>query len=268
MNGSDYSENHQPIRWIGTHPIYLAHYVAFGFGLSMVLTAILSALGLSGVLSSLYFQSWEVFHGQLWRILTYGWVNPPSLWFVLELLMIVWFGREVEKFFGRRQFLALYAGLYLIPPAVHALAGVGSPVALAGESGGFGLFIAFAVLYPDAAIFFTFLAKWVAVVLIGVYSLEYLAAHDWLGLVDLAAETGFAFLFVRYQQGRIALPSFSRPARSAPPPREMRPTASSALVEADALLDKVARSGLSSLTAKERARLDAAREELKRRGGR
>jgi hypothetical protein len=182
--------------------------------------------------------------------------------------MIVWFGREVEKFFGRRQFLALYAGLYLIAPAVHMLAGLRTPTGLVGESGGFGLFIAFAVLYPDAVMLFNFLAKWVAVVFLGVYSLEFLANHDWLGLVDLAAQSGFAFLFVRYQQGRIALPSFSRPERPAPAIVETRPKLTSAMVEADELLDKVARSGLSSLTAKERARLDAAREELRKRGRR
>lgn len=268
VNDPDYSDNHQPIRWIGTHPIYLAHYVAFVFGVSMVVTAILIALGFQGMLASLDFQSMEVFRGQLWRVLTYGLVNPPSLWFVLELLMIVWFGREVEKFFGRRQFLALYAGLYLIAPAVHILAGMRRPTAFAGEAGGFGLFIAFAVLSPNAVMFFNVLAKWVAVVFLGIYSLQYLAAHDWLGLVDLAGASGFAFLFVRYQQGRIVLPSFSRPRRRVQAPVDLRPKVSSAMAEADALLDKVARSGLSSLTAKERARLDAAREELKKRGGR
>ena len=37
------------------------------------------------------------------------------------------------------------------------------------------------------------------------------------------------------------------------------------MAEVDALLDKIARSGLSSLTAKERAKLDAAREDLGKR---
>ena len=36
------------------------------------------------------------------------------------------------------------------------------------------------------------------------------------------------------------------------------------MAEMDALLDKIARSGLASLTAKERARLNAARAELLR----
>lgn len=268
MTESEFSESHQPIRWMGNHPIYLAHYVAGFFGLTMVVTAILTALKLDGVGSFLAFTSPEVFHGQLWRVATYGLWNPPSIWFLLELLMIVWFGAEVEKFFGRRQFLALFAALYLIPPVVHAIAGIGSPTLLVGESSSFGLFIAFAVLYPDAPIFFTLLAKWVAIALLAVYFLQYLAAHAWLGMVDLAAASGFAYLFVRVQQGRWTLPSFRRPARRAEAQVEVRIKTTSTMAEVDALLDKVARSGLSSLTAKERARLDAATDELKKRGRR
>jgi hypothetical protein len=40
------------------------------------------------------------------------------------------------------------------------------------------------------------------------------------------------------------------------------------MAEVDALLDKIAQSGISSLTAKERAKLDRAREDLKNRGSR
>ena len=40
------------------------------------------------------------------------------------------------------------------------------------------------------------------------------------------------------------------------------------MAEVDALLDKIATSGFSSLTAKERARLDSARDELSKRGTR
>ena len=39
------------------------------------------------------------------------------------------------------------------------------------------------------------------------------------------------------------------------------------MAEVDALLDKIATSGISSLTAQERAKLDAARAELQKRGG-
>jgi len=265
MNPALWSEEHQPIRWVGRHPIYLAHYIAAVFGLSMVVTALMSALGLQTALAALIFQSPEVLRGQVWRVFTYGLVNGPSIWFVLELVMVVWFGREVEKFFGRKTFFLLYCALYLVPPILHTTAGVWRPSELAGESSAFGLFVAFATLNPNAAMLFNFLAKWVAGVLLGVYTLQYLAVHDWFGMVSLWAVAGCAYLFVLYHQGRLSLPAIPR-ARRLPSARATseRP-ASTGLAEADALLDKVARSGLSSLTPKELAKLDAVRDELRKR---
>jgi len=254
MNAPLWSEEHQPIRWLGRHPIYLAHYIAMVFGLSMVVTAVMSGLGLQSALTALVYQSPEVLSGQIWRIFTYGFVNGPSIWFVIELVMIVWFGAEVEKFFGRKTFLLLYCSLYLVPPVLRTAIGFWRPTALVGESSAFGLFIAFATLYPNAAMLFNFLAKWVAGVFLGVYTLQYLAVHDWLGMASLWAVAGYACLFILYQQGQLARPVNVRPV-------------STALAEADALLDKVARSGLSSLTPKELAKLDAVRGELKKRRG-
>jgi hypothetical protein len=220
----------------------------------------------------------NVLRGEIWRVFTYGLVNPPSLWFAIEMLMMVWFGREVERYFGRRKFFTLYACVYLIPPLLRTLIGTWRPTALAGESGAFALFIAFATLYPNAVMLFNLLAKWVAWVLVGIYALQALSVRDGLGIVTLAATVGFAYGFVRYQQGRFRLPSFALPSRDSAGGNSQRETGSrratapapkdSQIVEVDALLDKIAQSGLSSLTAKERAKLDAARENLRKRTGR
>jgi hypothetical protein len=278
MNDLYSSDESGPVTWVGAHPIYAVHYLAAGLAASMVVTAILSAFSLEPALAWLSYSSAEVLHGQLWRIATYGLVNPPSLWFVLELLMIVWFGREVEKFFGRRKFFALYAGLYVLPPLVLTLFGLWRATALAGESTGFALFIAFAALHPNAQILFGLLAKWVAWALLGVYALQTLGAHDWVGLISLLATAGFAYGFVLVQMGRLQLAPFSLPLppSNLPRSRETEPRTHArrkdpevdAAQETDALLDKIARSGLESLTPKERAKLDAARERLRKKTGR
>jgi hypothetical protein len=44
-------------------------------------------------------------------------------------------------------------------------------------------------------------------------------------------------------------------------------TTTASMAEVDALLDKIAQHGIGSLTAKERAKLDAARRDLKKREG-
>jgi hypothetical protein len=108
-----------------------------------------------------------------------------------------------------------------------------------------------------------------------------LSGRDWTGLITLWATTGFAFSFVRWKQGRLTLPEFKlfekkpklRVLPDLPPkvePKRAEPARAPALSkdatsEVDALLDKIAQSGIGSLTAQERARLESARAELLKR---
>jgi hypothetical protein len=275
VNEYSSSEDHQPVLWLRGHPVYAAHFIVLVLAVSMVATAVLKALGIAALWTFLPFVSAEVLRGEVWRIFTYGLVNPPSLWFVIDMAMIVWFGREVEKVFGRRKFLLLYGCLYLLPPLLFTLIGVWLPSQLSGEAGGFAVFVAFATLYPNAAVFFGILAKWVAAILVGIYSLMALSNRDWLSIISLWATCGFAFAFVRFEQGRVTLPQISlfrrRPRLRVLPdvgpggPVGAGAARAESMAEVDALLDKIARSGVSSLTAKERLRLDSARNELLKR---
>ena len=88
---------------------------------------------------------------------------------------------------------------------------------------------------------------------------------------------GYAHLFVRVQQGYLTLPAFRFWARKpklrvvpdlpATKPAILKAAPEDAtMAEVDALLDKIAKSGIGSLTAKERAKLEAAREGLMKRG--
>jgi len=271
------SEEHQPLMWVRGIPLFAAHMIVLILVVSMLATSLLMAFGGSAVLEALSFSSNRVLMGEVWRVLTYGLINPPSLWFAIDMAMIIWFGRELEKMFGRRNFLWLYAGLYLTPVLLMTLlGGFGWPTTLAGQTGGFGIFIAFATLYPNVAMLFGLLAKWVALVLVGVYSLIALSNRNWIALLSLWSTVGFASSFVLYVQGRLTFPTLSKPEPPTRPRfRESKPLTAKTIVgatvkdtsmaEVDALLDKIAQSGISSLTAKERARLDAAHKNLKNR---
>lgn len=279
MNGFSSSDEHQPVTWWRGHPIYAADFVVVVFVASMLVTTLLLFLNLGHFLGWLEFTSDRVLRGEVWRLLSYGLINPPSLWFAVDMVMIVWFGREVEKSFGHRKFLRLFAGLYLLSPVLFTVIGAWLPMRLAGATGAFALFIAFATIYPNVPIFFNLLAKWVALILVGIYTLMALANRSLPGLLTLWTTAGFAYAFVRYEQGHLTLPKISLWRRKPklrvlpdPIPRtaavNRRPQTDS-MTEVDALLDKIAHSGLSSLTAKERARLEAARADLlKRESGR
>ena len=273
------SEEHQPVTWLHGHAIYAAHLIMLGFVVSMLATTMIQAFRFGHLLSWLPFSSELVLKGQVWRLVTYGLVNPPSLWFVVDMFMLVWFGRELERFFGRRTFLTLYACLYFLTPVLFTLIGFLRPMFLSGSTGNFALFIAFATLYPNVALLFGILAKWLAGILVGIYTLMFLAANDWAGLISLWATASFAFTFVRYHQGALQLPRIRlwkrkpklRVLPDLPAKKTITVSSTSAkeaatMAEVDALLDKIATSGIGSLTPKERAKLDAAREGLMKRG--
>jgi membrane associated rhomboid family serine protease len=280
---SDEENLHQPVTWWRGHPIFAAHFVVAAYVASMLATTLLDLLKVGVHFEWLVFTSGQVLHGQVWRLLTYGWVNPPSIPFVVDMLLIAWFGREVERHFGRRLFLILFGSNYLLTPVVLTLIGLVTPMAYFGVTGALALFVAFATIHPSAPVFFNLIAKWAAIILVAILSLIALDRRDWTALVSLWTTVGFAFAFVRNQQGLLQLPALRLPRRQpklrvlpdlpAKSPSQggvARPEVPDAsMAEIDALLDKIARTGLSSLTPTERAKLEQGRESLlKRSSGR
>lgn len=272
MFGNEYSEDQRPITYLKGYPIHAATLIVACYVVTMLATTLLISFGLGEVGARLVFDSTSVLGGaQLWRFLTYGLWNPPSINFVIDMFIIVWFGRELERFFGRRTFLKFYGVLYLLQPVLYTLLGLLQPVRLGGETGAFALFIGFATLYPNVPLFFNILAKWLAVVLVGIDTLMALASHDLTTLITLWAAVGFAFGWVRYEQGRLVLPTLRFPSRK--PKFRVVPRAKPEIVKVapakssgslDALLDKIAKSGMASLTPQERKQLELEREALLR----
>jgi hypothetical protein len=276
------SKDHLPLTWWKGHPVYFAAVLALiGVG-SMVVTALLIAVH-APLLEQLVFTfSGLVEHGRLWTVLTYVLVNPPSLWVVLTSYFLWRFGEDVEKFFGRRVFAKMFASFVLAEPLLLSL------ISLCGFSGAhdwpavgifrveFAVFIAFATLYPRAQISLIIccVEVWlIAAIFVGMQVLENLAYHNWPGLILLTGQVGLAYGLVRYEQGRWALPSvFARlkgwrsRRHSAAVLRVVRDGADGdvSVHGVDAVLDKINRQGMASLTAKERRALEQASEEMNR----
>ncbi|MDP3069059.1 MAG: rhomboid family intramembrane serine protease [Opitutaceae bacterium] len=279
MSGYGYSEDHEPVtHWRG-HPVYASYLVVIVFSVLMVVTAVLGNTA-NRLVTWLAFDSTQVLSGEVWRLATYGLFNWPSLWFAIDMLMLWWFGRELERSFGRRLYGWLYGGIYLLPAFALTLIGLLQPQVRFGQPGALALFIAFATQYPSAPVFFMLMAKWAALILVGLYSVMALAARDWTSLTILWTTCGYAHLFVRHQQGTFTLPSFTlfkrqpklralpdlprKKSSASPPPSAPAAPEDSSMAEVDALLDKIATSGIGSLTPKERAKLEAARADLLR----
>ena len=267
------SEEHQPVTYFRGHPLYASHFVVVVLVATMLVATILKFAEVTAVRNWLMFDSDAVLGGQVWRVLTYGLVNPASIGFAIDMVMLVWFGHEVEKMLGRVRFFALYGGFYLLTPLVLTLIGLSVQNQQVGQPGTLPIFVAFATLYPSALLLFNILAKWAAWIIFGILSLIAFGDRNWPALLVLWSTCGFAYGFIRWHQGAIELPrlNFLRrkprlrvlpdlPPRKPEPPRGER----ASMAEIDALLDKIAHSGLASLTPQERAKLDAAREGLRK----
>jgi len=273
-NGGE--RDHGPITWWGTFPVYGSTLLVALHSICMVAVALLGAAGTSSLLSNLAYSSEEVLgHAALWQLVTYAFVDSPSLWFLVEMYMLFMFGQEVEKFIGRRAFLSLYGLLILLPPLL--LTGIAvvtrEPQIYAGSGAAhFALFVAFAAIYPGAQMLFGITAKWVAAILVGIQSLEFLQNQRWVPLFVLVAECGAVILYLNFLSGRLPLlfdrarsafsPSLRRSRASLRPLPDAEATAEESADDIDPLLEKIARHGLSSLTRREKERLEKARRAL------
>ncbi|MFN2509499.1 MAG: DUF6576 domain-containing protein, partial [Chthoniobacterales bacterium] len=187
--------------------------------------------------------------------------------------MLFVFGREVERFIGRRAFVVLYLALLLAPTVLLTLWGLGERTGIAGSSAvHFGVFVAFATIYPRLEMFLRIMAKWVAVVLGAILTLQLFAAHAWPELAVLWLSVGGAFLFIRMRGigGELDWWSNLKSKFQRKPKFEVVPRAKPARTiepenlheSIDPLLEKISKLGINSLTANERRALDRARNQL------
>src|SRR6266481_1580218 len=261
---------------MGRYPVDVTTMLVGLHVAAAILTAILVAFSAGFVLPYLQYDSARVLYlGQVWRLCTYAFVHPPSglLWFAVEMYMLFVFGREVERFIGQRAYIALYVALLIAPTAVLTIWGLWQRSALAGSPAlHFGIFVAFATIYPRVELFLRIMAKWIALILAGVYTFQLLAYHAWTDLAVVWTSIGAAFLFIELRGAGPELAWWSNlKARIGPKPkiRVLQRSHARRAVEPDdvyasidPILDKISKSGIGSLTANERRQLNRERERL------
>src|SRR3989441_3020097 len=261
MFGVTTSDDYRPVAWMGRYPVDVTTMLVGLHVALAIITCILVALGAGSVLDYLQYDSARVLYlGQVWRIATYALVHAPSalLWFAVEMYMLFVFGREVERFIGQRAYIALYLVLLIAPAALLTVWGFWQRSALAGSPAlHFGIFVAFATIYPRVELLLRITAKWSALILAGIYTLQLLAYHAWTDLTVVWTSIGVAFLFVECRGAGPELVWLSNlKALLQPRPKfhVVRKPSARRVVEPDDLyasvdpiLDKISKSGIGSL---------------------
>ena len=264
-------EQCEPLTWVGRVPVYLSTAIAFAHGLMMVLTALALASRAEWFFGLLAFSPAAIGKLHLWQFATYAFVNRPEIFTLIQLVLLAFFGREVEKFIGRKAFAWFYVVLVLAIPvllSILSFLGMYSGTYSGSDAVHFAVFVAFVMIYPGAEIFFGIQARWIAIALLGVYTLQMLAYREWINLSILWWSCGIAALWMLREGVRtFSLPSVSnlplrRPERRSKPANR-EPVKEGELYESiDPILEKIARQGIGSLTRGEREKLERVRAAL------
>ena len=237
------------------------------------------------------------FHGQVWRFVTYMFLHGGITHILFNMLGLWMFGTQIESHWGRGPFLLYYLVCGLGGAFTYGLFkifGAEAAVPMVGASGAvYGILLAYGMMFPEAVILIALIlpmkAKY-AVVLFGLIELLSSISGTSLGVAHVAhlGGMGAGFIFLR-----LTIPSLragtglgnpwrrwrgkrrlkvvrpeprtggrtgayggsdagTRPA-AGPPPSVDR-------AQVDAILDKISREGLQSLTTQE--------QEILRRAGR
>ncbi len=296
MMGFERSDDYQPLFWVRGRPIHVTTLLVIVHAASLVACCLVGGMlhvGYLNVLDLLGFSSNAVLrHNMWWQVLSYNFAHSPSFWFLVNMVFFFIWGREVERFFGRKTFAGLYTALVLTSPIYLLLRAwlVGGNQTLAGGSyyTSFGVFIIFATIYPNVQFFFGIACKWFAWGFLALGTLQFMASEDLKDLTLLWLSVGVAFFGTRYASmggSGFALPEGwslreKFPRKAAPvgvkprlKPRRAADTDGGGADDyrgrdvhesVDPLLDKISKHGLASLTNSERAVLEKARVSLLR----
>ncbi len=228
--------------------------------------------------------------GEVWRLVTWPLVNPPTeIWVVLTLVFFWLFGHRTEDHIGRKRFTLLVAAMAIIPTAIvtlitfdinHFTFGLGIL--------GTGLLVIFALDNPGAMFFFGIPAWIIALVFVGIDVLRMLGdeVYDTL-LVELLV-IGVAIVGARQcgmienlafipQVGKGKAKSRAGAQRSKPRggkrakggqqvvqgPWQSSGPSPADQIELDILLDKIGATGMDSLSRGEKQRLNELSKRLR-----
>jgi membrane associated rhomboid family serine protease len=206
----------------------------------------------------------------LWQFGTYMFLHG-GFWHLAFNMFALWmFGAEIENYWGRRTFLNYYFVCGLGGGLIYTLTSWGSPVPLVGASGAiFGLLLAYGMMFPDRQILLYFLfpikAKYFVMILGAINLLSAMQPNmDNVGYFAHLGGMLFGYLYLKGGLGPgLALPRagglkeawhrrrMRSKMRVVSPGQRSDDGGEVDTERVNAILEKISREGLQSLTAEE-----------------
>jgi len=206
---------------------------------------------------------------EVWRLITSAFLHGGAMHILFNMLFLWWFGRELERLYGRSDFLWFYLVSTVVSSLIYAITayfilapwrglGFRTTPAIGASGAVLAVVTLFAFHYPSRRIFLWGVLPipiWLFVAILVFEDLHGFAssrltgiAHGaHLGGVAVGALFRFADLRASTILRRVILKRSSRRDRAEPAKRD--------LAEVDEILAKISRQGMSSLTPEERRTL-------------
>ncbi len=227
--------------------------------------------------------------GEIWRVVTWPIANAPSLNSVITLAVFWYFGRSLEELFGRVRFTRFLIAVAVIPAVLLVILSFVSPslevLAVGLHLVELGVFVSFVAERPNTPFFFGIKAWIIAAVFVGIEVLQLLGQRGWGSLLLLLFILATSLMLTRaygFAADQAWIPKLALPANTRSKTRKFKSVKGSPGVrgpwgepgpppandmasqaEMDRLLDKIAASGMDSLTAEEKRRLKAHSKRLR-----
>jgi membrane associated rhomboid family serine protease len=218
-------------------------------------------------------------HYQVWRLVT-GAFCHDDLWHILwNLLMLWWFGRELEMLYGSREYLVFYLTAAVLSTLVWSVAGAGQALPPPGASGAMmAVMVVYTLYYPRERIhmygIFPVEMRWFLLLYLGVDAYLVLR-HGSFSVVRHTAQLagaayGLVFKLADLRLSRVVSTRRRPRLRVVAPeveqmPEPVMPHGLSETLEhrMDEILAKISREGRASLNDEERQILDEASRRLR-----
>ncbi|MCQ9204842.1 MAG: rhomboid family intramembrane serine protease [Omnitrophica bacterium] len=202
----------------------------------------------------------------LWQFFTYMFLHYGLWHLVLNMLMLYFFGPAIEQAWGRKEFLTYYFFTGIGASLCSFLISPGSLTPTIGASGAiFGILVAYAAMFPDSVILlfliFPMKMKYAIFVLAGINLLGAIS-NPGSGIAYFAHLGGglFGYLYLKNEWLKFKLLNFSlanfKQKSKIRPSQRKKPQDKSLDKKVDAILDKISRQGVGSLTSQERKILE------------
>jgi membrane associated rhomboid family serine protease len=152
-----------------------------------------------------------VLNGKIWQVFTYSFLHADVMHLVLNMMVLVFVGSDIEAVWGRRKMLVYYfycttmAGLFYLVMQLLMYNPLSLVLPMVGASGGiYGLLLAYGILFPDREmLFMMFLpmkAKQFIWVIAGIEFLQTLySGQGRLSAIAHLSGMGAGFLFMYLQ---------------------------------------------------------------------